>query len=476
MCRTLSAGGRRCPCEAPDRRRSRQNAAYRKKKARSADTPRPANPDVPDTETSAPATNNPAAGTPEHVRQQMQATRDLLDKSEPLTRTGRDGFPYATEHGLTVEASVRQTGEAVDRRAADLRAPALAELDAEHGGRHAAYDRYGEAMESVRQEFEQERERWTTAVKENDWPPTEADPGTYRQARTEHQHKLYDLMIQEKDLYNDRRAVEGKYQKVISDGYRDAVAEQRGLGPNQPVPYAPTSHAPAKRLLESAHAYYPSDWLDKEQNPVTEVTLNFKSGRTLTETRQMPMLAQSGREDSRAYYSHTGHRPPIIRKPDGDIGLDDSAASTIKVGPDTGSCLESGVSTALHEYGHRSESLHPQINEVCHTFLARRTTSDGARHPLTGYTLTNASATEITTYSAFGDRSNGEWVRPDGFVDQYVGKQCASGNSEVFSTGMEGVFAGGFGGLTGNGGYKADLEHRNLILGILTTVRGSAKS
>ena len=64
-------------------------------------------------------------------------------------------------------------------------------------------------------------------------------------------------------------------------------------------------------------------------------------------------------------------------------------------------------------------------------------------------------------------------VRPDDFADQYIGKQNDAGNlhSEVFSMGMEGVFAGRFGGLRGRGRWKADPDHRNLILGVLATVK-----
>lgn len=41
------------------------------------------------------------------------------------------------------------------------------------------------------------------------------------------------------------------------------------------------------------------------------------------------------------------------------------------------------------------------------------------------------------------------------------------------SMGMEGLFAGSFGGFIGIGGEKPDLEVRNLVLGVLASAGGS---
>ena len=107
---------------------------------------------------------------------------------------------------------------------------------------------------------------------------------------------------------------------------------------------------------------------------------------------------------------------------------------------------------AIHEMSHRIERLNPRIAPACVSFRDRRTSNpDGSRHPLQRY-------------------AKDEVVRPDDFVDVYVGKDYKSAvHTEVMSMGMESVFGGSHGGLRGHHGYRADPEHRNLILGLCAT-------
>lgn len=129
---------------------------------------------------------------------------------------------------------------------------------------------------------------------------------------------------------------------------------------------------------------------------------------------------------------------------------------------------EAGISTALHEFGHRMEYLRPGITDLERTFLARRTTGpDGRRDRLRKY-----HGTQAGPLTALRWPRRGEYVREDHFVDEYVGKTYGPTQAarEVFTVGMEGVFSGRFGGLRGEAArYRADLEHRDLTLGILAT-------
>ena len=115
-------------------------------------------------------------------------------------------------------------------------------------------------------------------------------------------------------------------------------------------------------------------------------------------------------------------------------------------------------SEMVHEFSHRLEVENPALYAATHEFRRRRTTEvDGTQEPLRHY----------------GNRGSGEKVRPDGFVDSYIGKYYKFGNyTEVFSTGVEALFCGRFGGLVGDGDVaRTDLEHRNLILGLFASAK-----
>ncbi|GAB36161.1 hypothetical protein GOOTI_202_00170 [Gordonia otitidis NBRC 100426] len=118
-----------------------------------------------------------------------------------------------------------------------------------------------------------------------------------------------------------------------------------------------------------------------------------------------------------------------------------------------------GLPTAYHEYAHALEIDNPAIHVAANEFLRRRTTNaDGTREQERPY----------------GKRGSGEKIRADGFVDGYIGKSYSGASTEVFSVGTEAVFTGKYGGLVGDGNHKADLEHRNLILGLYATAPGRA--
>lgn len=89
-------------------------------------------------------------------------------------------------------------------------------------------------------------------------------------------------------------------------------------------------------------------------------------------------------------------------------------------------------STATHELIHRCEDTNGSIPQMESAFLVRRTTNaDGEREPLQRY---------------YPDTPR-EKVRPDNFIDRYVGKEYGHGRFyEVMSVGTEAAFHGSHGG------------------------------
>lgn len=112
-----------------------------------------------------------------------------------------------------------------------------------------------------------------------------------------------------------------------------------------------------------------------------------------------------------------------------------------------------GFGTALHEFAHRCEHANPTIFQLEEEFLRRRTTkSDGEREKL---------------QPIYGDRR--ELSRFDSFADKYMGKEYNDSYREVMSTGMEAVFAGAFGSISGLNNKTSDADMRAFILGVLAT-------
>lgn len=118
--------------------------------------------------------------------------------------------------------------------------------------------------------------------------------------------------------------------------------------------------------------------------------------------------------------------------------------------------------SAAHEFGHYIEANNPEVGYACKEFLRKRTEGTDSKVYHTS-----------RTYGA-------EHVKEDGFVKSYIGKDYPSdaNHTEVFSMGVEAVFAGAHGGLLDIDGYsakdrKSDPEHLALILGLLSTANAS---
>ena len=129
-----------------------------------------------------------------------------------------------------------------------------------------------------------------------------------------------------------------------------------------------------------------------------------------------------------------------------------------------------GFAVAVHESTHRMEYTVNDVERLEKAFFLRRTTrEDGTRAPL----------------ERLQPRSN-ELLREGGFPHRYVGKDYAAMRGsqtlvaseygtrqvaafEVMSVGMDSIMGGRQGALIGVGGYKADNDYRNFVLGVLAT-------
>jgi hypothetical protein len=117
---------------------------------------------------------------------------------------------------------------------------------------------------------------------------------------------------------------------------------------------------------------------------------------------------------------------------------------------------------SAHEFGHRTEYAVEGVKKVELSFLKRRTSTVQSEE---GYGLIQEPLVPMSMGST-------EMTRPDHFTNIYMGKDYGGDATEVMSMGMEGVFAGHYGGFIGVGGEKPDLEVRDLVLGVLASVGG----
>lgn len=478
MCRSCAHGGRRCPGETPAARRARQNAAYHRKVA----SKQPATPPP----TSQPPTT--VAGQWTHavdsqagVAERINATRAYLDLGEPYTRTNEQGWLVPSEHGQETTAHMRHVGEALNARAEVLAADDLAgighdpSLPCQRPGGFATRGEYAEHVSALHAQYtaeidavEDRKRRLRVQLRELGDDAQDQRQGLLDQLTAANvDTDTLDAAFEVRKAHSHLQLGDSQWDKVEARIYaaatREALAEQRPMGlPNGSLgTYHHKSHKTALRRLETALDYYPTEWTDKEATFRDEVHLT--DGTHLV--REFPLIVTS--TSGRAFY----RRHDYTRDPSGDLAW----GSTLRVDTATDGALDEGVSTALHEYGHRAEHVTPEINNVCQAFVAERTmNSDGTRHELREYLANTPSDQLPQNLDAFSGRKNGlELVRPDDFVDQYIGKQNDPRNlhSEVFSMGMEAIFAGRYGGFRGRGNWKADPDHRNLILGVLATIK-----
>lgn len=136
------------------------------------------------------------------------------------------------------------------------------------------------------------------------------------------------------------------------------------------------------------------------------------------------------------------------------------------------------VSTALHEFSHRSESMVKRghsvdsapavgISALEAAFLKRRTTFEDEDGDMVQQPREKIRPGEKVMSK--------EYCRPDHFPERYMGKEYNGEYFELMSVGMEALFAGGFGGFIGVGRHTSDRESRDFILGTLAVAHPSPR-
>lgn len=570
MCRAMSDPCPRRCVENVELRRARQNNYYARTRDRTAPSGLPDNP---------PTHLSPDI-TPQQVTEAVERAREALKASEPtypypenpdwpkpgarFTQSDweRGGWEYTTEEGTRMEEAVRQAGAAVASRAEVLTADRMAEV-----GRSPELLEYSDDGFESAQEFKEFIEaKSKSANSELDLARRLLNEGKDEDGALEQRWRsaYEEARRYQAELGRVERG-QGAYDMAVarirSQGYLEALAEQRSMGPtNGIVEVHPDSSKKAVARLEQALSYYPTDWIEADKTHKTRYTSTGILGEQ-EHTERIPMLVRDAktrtrttmmggkeRYEERAFYSNAktlslnvpvegelrktisgkarvpkgarvereywelklyGNKWVEFNDPDPgelphyeereregslrrrkDIVQDGGkekrnvVATELVVGSAQEGCVEPGVSTAIHEYGHRAERVRPRVNDLMHAFIARRTTDpeSGQRHGLEALAWSDGARALEKKGSVPEDHydwnqlprglgSNScEFTRSDGFADRYIGKQTSDESSEAFTMGMESLFAGRNGGLVGDGGHRADHEHRDLLLGTLATI------
>lgn len=119
---------------------------------------------------------------------------------------------------------------------------------------------------------------------------------------------------------------------------------------------------------------------------------------------------------------------------------------------------DEGTRVAMHEFAHRSEDAVKGLAYYEQFFLRRRT----GHHP-----TDDSSPTPETTSTIY--EGTKEIGFKDNFPNHYMGKVYDGKFFEIFSMGMETMFAGTNGGFAGFLGYNADPDYKKFILGVLAS-------
>lgn len=460
-------GPRRCPSQRGDRRRGYRRALYAAQKASAIVDPTGPAPDD--------ETPPPEVTTAELV---AAARRDVDDAYAA----------YTTER--TVETMRRY--EAAVRTAGGLVAT---EVDAEIANRldPTALDRIDSASSQVdalfaqhaidRRTVEQQLHEMTAQLR---WlsPEDRAEQRATIDAKVEdfnaRSESLRTASDDVKRLKLSRGAEEGRIAAEILGRYRD-------YGTVTPEVH-PMSTTRAQALADGAATAFPSAWMTASS---AGTRLLVKESKARAYYQHSAMVRISGSTDysysddpateptwaTRKAMPPAPEKSPVDRMreldwPDGTSPkwvavrdpdtrrwgwklrmTNDSLVmmSELRV-PASAAGPEESRRVTIHEMSHRMEAINPRIGPACISFRDRRTSNpDGSLHRTQRY-------------------AKDEVVRPDDFVNVYVGKDYKSAvHTEVMSMGMESVFGGSHGGLRGHHGYRADPEHRDLILGLCVT-------
>jgi hypothetical protein len=245
--------------------------------------------------------------------------------------------------------------------------------------------------------------------------------------------------------------------RALAGAYRDALARVRSMGP-PPEGVAVINGTEAEAaLLAAALVNYPTDWITLSNGYAHRTDLGADSD---------PRALYLTSDPDRATYMSAAEITRTL--PDGSRVTLQADVLYLRSVPR--GWRRRGYAVACHEFAHRCEHTMPRIGQLTRVLAARRAIDPltGGHAPVVDYLQDErvgpASADQV-------DWSDGEWVRPHGFVDRYMGKIYRNRQyHEVLSTGVEALFAGAYGGLAGARGHRADPEHRDFVLGVLSVV------
>lgn len=459
-------GPRRCPSQRGDRRRGYRRALYAAQKAAAI-----ADPTGPPPEETPP----PAVATAERM---AAARRDVDDAYAAYTTEP------TVESMRRYEAAVRTAGALV-----------AAEVDAEIADRLDptvldGIDDAGRQVDALFAQHALDRRTVEKEIHEMTAQLRRLSPVDREAHRDKINAKVDDFNARSAAIRTARAEVKKlKLSRGAEEGRiaAEVLARYRDYGTVTPEVH-PMSTTRAQALAADAAASFPSDWM-AASSAGTRLLVKESKGRAYYQHQSVIRVSDS---TDYSYSDNPATEPtwptrkamptapdksPVDRMreldwPDGTSPkwvavrdpdtrrwgwklrmTNDSLVmmSELRV-PTSASGPEESRRVTIHEMSHRMEALNPRIAPACFSFRDRRTSNpDGTLHRTERY-------------------AKNEVVRPDDFVSAYVGKDYQSTvHTEVMSMGMESVFGGSNGGLRGRHGYRADSEHRDLILGLCAT-------
>lgn len=460
MCRSKADGGRLCPCQSSARR----SAKYKAKKAAVAlgDAPTIGARNVSDAPAGVFPEGMPARESFEKLRAgwDADAAKDIIATVDSLTDEELEGAAgdafvaaYPDMMAAMLSAESKRGLDGVLRRdavravvAVEVGCALAAEADKDEAIAHA---REGLADAREREEaFGRERKKLADKIADLSEQSDMARDNRQWDKRSELFSQVEELKAERErlsgplfDALRDESAAMRAVLKSRQESYTRLLSQVRhvGGGLDAKTSFAPRSSVAGKKIVQSASRLYPTSWnrafSDPENNQV-KVVLAKKS------------VAIGAALSGYGFYQHKS-----MRNNDGSI----SARLRVVEAVD-GDVTEERM---CHEMMHRMERTVPGLLGVEQAFLRYR--ADGGNYG-----------------GLYGDMAGKKM--PVGYVDSfpraYAGRVYNTDTPfafEVMSVGMEHVFYGNTGDLSGEDDREgaspsADREYRGFVLGVLASL------
>lgn len=421
MCRNaLTESGRRCPCDTPDARRARRYAAAGKADPRLGSS-EPGKP--PEPSASACGESGFDLTTAEGISGRAQALRSSL-------RMGTDLIEECLARSPSGEGFTEEQIRAL-----------ISERGGEPGIFH--YRALGSGVVPLVDPEAVERESTALGAKVDAWLNDQLSE-IRSQVMSAHEEfsrsrvsgspgyvlKVMDRFTEGKEAYYQRkRELMGQLRETGGTLGWQSTPEDMVNGVND--------------TIQASARFFPKDWVDAS-NRYNE--MEQEPGKDYL---AFPLHVR--RDDARNHYQPNP----------GGRGMAELTVPTV----------EDGVisSTATHELTHRMENVNFMLGQMEAQFIKRRTALPGGEKG------------ELEPLQQYHSTTPDEWVRPDNFIDRYVGKsygenQLISGFHEVMSMGMEAAFHGehgSFGKLPRisrkESAPRVDRDHHAFVLGAFLT-------